>query len=87
MRVVKEVNMSGFGEQLSCGGEKERRERNFISGMKMPFAETGCIVQAHVWGKYKEFDFGLFKFELMVGYPDGAVQQTRGNVSVRFVWK
>lgn len=66
---------------------EEARERNFISGMKVPFAETRSIGQARLWGKDKEFGFGLFKFEVLVGYPGGAVQQTLGNMSLRLGWK
>lgn len=86
MRVIKEVNMSGLGEQLN-GGKKQGRERNFISGMKMPLAELEGIGQAHLWGKDREFGFGLFKLNVLVGYPGGAVQQTLRNTSLRLIWK
>lgn len=55
--------------------------------MKVPFAETRSIGQARLWGKDEEFGFGLFKFEVLVGYPGGAVQQTLGNMSLRLGWK
>lgn len=53
----------------------------------MPFAETGCIGQAHVCGVNIKSLILDSKFEVMVGYPGGAVQQTLGNMSVRLVWK
>ena len=49
--------MSGLGEQMN-GGKKQGGE-TVSSGMKAPFAEKGGIEQAHLWGKDKEFDFGL----------------------------
>lgn len=68
---------------------KEGRERE-----KLHFWDEDAICRdrmhrtsTRLWGKYKEFDFGLFKFEVMVGYPGGAVQQTLGNMRVRLVWK
>lgn len=49
-RAVQEVNMSGLCEQLYRGRSKGERE-TVISGMKVPFTETGGIGQARLWGK------------------------------------